>query len=132
MAKFGNGMSCQKLGLWDKALQLLWQMEASGFPVPNASYNLVIGTCEVARKPKIALQVYEHMVHLKCAPDTFTLLSMIRCCIWGSLWHEVEEILNVSSSCTTSLGLSYTFKFAFDDPLFKETCDPAHCIFLSL
>ncbi|XP_052196835.1 pentatricopeptide repeat-containing protein At3g29290 isoform X2 [Diospyros lotus] len=88
-------MSCQKLGLWDKALQLLWQMEASGFPVPNASYNLVIGTCEVARKPKIALQVYEHMVHLKCAPDTFTLLSMIRCCIWGSLWHEVEEILNV-------------------------------------
>ncbi|XP_057482302.1 pentatricopeptide repeat-containing protein At3g29290-like isoform X1 [Actinidia eriantha] len=88
-------MSCQRLGFWDKALQLLWQMEeASGLPVPTASYNLVIGACEVARKPKIALQVYERMVHQKCVPDTFTLLSLIRSCVWGSLWHEVEEILN--------------------------------------
>ncbi|CAL5367695.1 unnamed protein product [Camellia sinensis] len=89
-------MSCQRLGFWDKALQLLWQMEASGLPVSTASYNLAIGACEVARKPKIALQVYEHMVHQKCAPDTFTLLSLLRSCIWGSLWDEVEEMLNVT------------------------------------
>ncbi|XP_059670408.1 pentatricopeptide repeat-containing protein At3g29290 [Cornus florida] len=87
-------MSCQRLGLWDRALQLLWQMEASELPVSTASYNLVIGACEVARKPKVALQVYEHMVHRNCAPDTFTLLSLIRGCIWGSLWDEVEEMLN--------------------------------------
>ncbi|XAR66855.1 hypothetical protein NMG60_11013214 [Bertholletia excelsa] len=89
-------MSCQSLGLWDKALQLLWQMEISGITVSATSYNLVIGACEAAREPEIALQVYEHMVHQKCTPDTFTLMSLLRCCIWGSLWHEVEEILNVS------------------------------------
>ncbi|KAL6961232.1 hypothetical protein U1Q18_038997 [Sarracenia purpurea var. burkii] len=87
-------MSCQRLGLWVKALQLMWEMETSELPISTASYNLVIGACEVARKPKIALQVYEHMIHQKCAPDTFTLLSLIRGCVWGSLWHEVEEILN--------------------------------------
>ncbi|GLU01855.1 hypothetical protein SLE2022_191370 [Rubroshorea leprosula] len=87
-------MSCKKLGWWERALQLLWQMEASGLSVPAASYNLVIGTCEVARKPKIALQVYEHMVQQQCAPDIFTHLSLIRSCIWGSLWDEVEEIVN--------------------------------------
>ncbi|TYH52225.1 hypothetical protein ES332_D09G012300v1 [Gossypium tomentosum] len=58
-------MSCQKLGSWDKAIQLLWQME-----------------------------VYDHMIHQKCVPDTFTHLSLIRSCIWGSLWAEVEEILD--------------------------------------
>ncbi|KAA8547933.1 hypothetical protein F0562_004362 [Nyssa sinensis] len=87
-------MSCQRLGLWDRALQLLWQMEDSGLPVSTASYNLVIGACEVARKPKVALQVYEHMIHQKCTPDTFTLLSLIKGCIWGSLWDEVEDMLN--------------------------------------
>ncbi|XP_021297609.1 pentatricopeptide repeat-containing protein At3g29290 [Herrania umbratica] len=87
-------MSCQKLGLWDRALQLLWQMEASGLLVATASYNLVISACETARKPKVALQVYDHMIHQKCVPDTFTHLSLIRSCIWGSLWAEVEEILN--------------------------------------
>lgn len=87
-------MSCQKLGLWNRALQLLWQMEASGLSVSSASYNLVIGACEVARKPEIALQVYEHMVQQQCTPDTFTHLSLIRSCIWGSLWAEVKEILN--------------------------------------
>ncbi|KAL4332576.1 hypothetical protein GQ457_07G003120 [Hibiscus cannabinus] len=86
-------MSCQKLGSWDKALQLLWQMEASELSVSTASYNLVIGACETARKPKVALQVYDHMIHQKCVPDTFTHLSLIRSCIWGSLWAEVEEIL---------------------------------------
>lgn len=88
-------MSCQRLGLWDRAMQLLWQMEGSGFPVSVTSYNLVIGACEAARKPKVALQVYEHMVQQKQSPDIFTLLSLIRSCIWGSLWNEVEEILNV-------------------------------------
>lgn len=90
-------MSCQKLGLWENSLQLLWQMEASELPVSTSSYNIVIGACEIGRKPKIALQVYEHMVHQKCTPDTFTYLSLIRGCIWGSLWAEVEEILEVSS-----------------------------------
>ncbi|GFZ19266.1 pentatricopeptide repeat (PPR) superfamily protein [Actinidia rufa] len=102
---FGTYSSMKSLGhvpdsyTWNALLGafLLWQMEeASGLPVPTASYNLVIGACEVARKPKIALQVYERMVHQKCVPDTFTLLSLIRSCVWGSLWHEVEEILNVS------------------------------------
>ncbi|KAJ6371268.1 hypothetical protein OIU77_001718 [Salix suchowensis] len=87
-------MSCQKLGLWDRALQLVWQVEASGLSVSTASYNLVIGACEVAKKPKVALEVYEHMVHRKCPPDKFTYLSMIRSCIWASLWDEVEEILD--------------------------------------
>ncbi|XP_065855820.1 pentatricopeptide repeat-containing protein At3g29290 [Euphorbia lathyris] len=86
-------MSCQKLGLWDKAVQLLWQLEASELTVSTTSYNLVIGACEVARKPKVALQVYEHMAEQQCAPDTFTYLSIIRSCIWASLWDEVEEIL---------------------------------------
>ncbi|KAJ6421583.1 hypothetical protein OIU84_028871 [Salix udensis] len=87
-------MSCQKLGLWDRALQLVWQVEASGLSVSTASYNLVIGACEVAKKPKVALEVYEHMVHRKCPPDTFTYLSLIRSCIRASLWDEVEEILD--------------------------------------
>lgn len=87
-------MSCSKLGSWDRALQLLWQMQSFGLSVPTASYNLVISACETARKPEVALQVYEHMVHQKCNPDTFTLLSLLRGCIWGSLWDEVEEILN--------------------------------------
>ncbi|XVE83713.1 hypothetical protein DITRI_Ditri16bG0108800 [Diplodiscus trichospermus] len=87
-------MSCQKLGSWDRALKLLWQMEVSGLLFSTASYNLVIGACETARKAKVALQVYDHMIHQKCVPDTFTHLSLIRSCIWGSLWAEVEEILD--------------------------------------
>ncbi|KAJ0100106.1 hypothetical protein Patl1_21814 [Pistacia atlantica] len=89
-------MSCQKSSLWEKALQLLWQMEASGQSVSTSSYNLVIGACESARKPKVALQVYEHMIHQKCTPDIFTYLSLIRSCVWGSLWTEVEQILDVN------------------------------------
>lgn len=91
-------VSCSKLGWWDRALQILWQMEASGLSALTVSYNLVIRACELARKPKIALQVYEHMVHQKCKPDLFTYLSLIRCCIWGDLWEELEEILNVGKS----------------------------------
>lgn len=87
-------MSCQKLGLWQRALQLLWEMEASELCLSAAHYNLVIGACEVARQPKVGLQIYDHMVHQKHSPDIFTLLSLIRSCIWGSLWTEVEEILN--------------------------------------
>ncbi|XP_024023290.1 pentatricopeptide repeat-containing protein At3g29290 isoform X2 [Morus notabilis] len=89
-------ISCSKLGLWERAVQLLWQMEANGMSISAASYNLVINACETARKPDVAVQVYEHMVHLKCIPDTFTHLSLIRVCIWGSLWNEVEEILNAA------------------------------------
>lgn len=100
-------MSCQKLSLWDKALQLLWQMEASGLAVPTSSYNLVISACEVARKPKVALQVYEHMVHQKCSPDTFTHLALIRSCIWGSLWANVDEILEVT--CHADFGVTKDF-----------------------
>lgn len=87
-------MSYQKLGLWEKALQLLWHMEASEMHLTSAPYNLVIGACEVAKQPKVALQIYDHMVHQKCSPDIFTLLSLIRSCIWGSLWDKVEDILN--------------------------------------
>lgn len=89
-------MSCSKLGLWDRAVQNLWEMEASRMSISAASYNHVISACEMARKPHVALQVYEHMVHQKCTPDTFTYLSLLRVCIWGSLWDEMEEILNVS------------------------------------
>jgi len=90
-------MCCQRLAFWDKALQLLWKMESSGIPASASSYNIVISACEVARKPKIALQVYGHMIHKNCIPDTFTNLSLIRSCIWGDLWNEVAHILDVSS-----------------------------------
>ncbi|XP_021770905.1 pentatricopeptide repeat-containing protein At3g29290-like isoform X1 [Chenopodium quinoa] len=96
-------MCCQRLGFWEKALQFLWKMENSGMLVSTSSYNIVIGACEVARKPKVALQVYKHMVQQKCAPDTFTHLSLIRSCIWGDLWDEVEDILNQESSLDVSL-----------------------------
>ncbi|XP_048494441.1 pentatricopeptide repeat-containing protein At3g29290 isoform X2 [Beta vulgaris subsp. vulgaris] len=91
-------MCCQRLGFWDKALKFLWKMEDLEISVSTESYNIAIGACEVARKPKVALQIYEHMVHKKCAPDTFTLLSLIRSCIWGDLWDEVEDILNESTA----------------------------------
>ncbi|KAI4346749.1 hypothetical protein L6164_007619 [Bauhinia variegata] len=90
-------VSCSKLGFWERALQILWQMEASGLPPLTVSYNLVISACEVARKPKIAFEVYKHMIDQKCNPDTFTYLSLIRCCIWGSLWEELEEVLKLVS-----------------------------------
>ncbi|KAK9114509.1 hypothetical protein Syun_021306 [Stephania yunnanensis] len=87
-------VSCQKLGLWDRSLQLLWKMEVSRLSVSTASYNLAISTCEAARKPRIALEVYERMVHKNCIPDTFTYMSLIRACIWGSLLSEALELLD--------------------------------------
>ncbi|XP_022964230.1 pentatricopeptide repeat-containing protein At3g29290 isoform X1 [Cucurbita moschata] len=91
-------LSCSKLGLWDRALQILWEMEAaSGRLVSASSYNIVISACEMAKKPEIALRVYERMIHQKLTPDTFTLLSLIRSCIWGSLWDEVELLLSKSA-----------------------------------
>lgn len=88
--------SYHRLGLWDKAVQVLWQMEASELTVSTASYNQVIGACEVARRPKVALQVYYRMVRQKHSPDIFTLLSLMRVCIWASLYNEAVEILKVS------------------------------------
>ncbi|TMW89703.1 hypothetical protein EJD97_016784 [Solanum chilense] len=88
--------SCHRLGLWEKAVQVLWQMEASELPVSTASYNQVIGACEVARRPKVALQVYYRMVRQNRSPDIFTLMSLMRVCIWGSLYNEAVEILNFS------------------------------------
>lgn len=88
--------SCSKLGLWERALEIVWQMEASEQYDLTVSYSLVIRACELARKPSIAWQVYEHMIHQKCSPNMFTSLSIIRCCVRGDLWEELEEILNVS------------------------------------
>ncbi|KAK9699350.1 hypothetical protein RND81_08G168800 [Saponaria officinalis] len=90
-------MCCQRVRYWEKALQFLWKMEKSGITVSTESYNLVISACETARKPKIALQIYEHMTFKKCIPDTFTHLSLIRSCIWADLWDEVDIILDEST-----------------------------------
>ncbi|BAT82146.1 hypothetical protein VIGAN_UM189700 [Vigna angularis var. angularis] len=87
-------VSCSKLRLWERAIEILWQMEASGLSNLTMSYNLVIRTCELARKSSIALQVYKHMVHQKCSPNLFTYLSVVRCCVRGNLWENLEEILN--------------------------------------
>uniref|UniRef100_A0A0D9VR43 PROP1-like PPR domain-containing protein n=1 Tax=Leersia perrieri TaxID=77586 RepID=A0A0D9VR43_9ORYZ len=86
-------MSCERLGQWEHALQLLWMMEKGGIQISAVSYNHVIGACEVAREPKVALKLYQRMTRQGCSPDTFTHLSVIRACIWGSLWNEVEDIL---------------------------------------
>ncbi|WVZ55954.1 hypothetical protein U9M48_006551 [Paspalum notatum var. saurae] len=86
-------MSCERLGQWEHGLQLLWMMEKSGLKISVVSYNHVIGACEVACNPQVALKVYQRMINQSCSPDTFTHLSVIRACIWGSLWNEVEDIL---------------------------------------
>ncbi|XP_020211402.1 pentatricopeptide repeat-containing protein At3g29290 isoform X2 [Cajanus cajan] len=93
-------MSCSKLRLWDRAIEILWQMEASGLSDLTMSYNLVIRTCELARKPSVALQVYKHMIPQKCSPNIFTYLSVIRCCVRGDLWEELEKILNTKPNAT--------------------------------
>ncbi|XP_074294569.1 pentatricopeptide repeat-containing protein At3g29290-like [Silene latifolia] len=90
-------MCCQRLGYWEKALQYLWKMEEAGITVSTESYNIVISVCESAKKPKVALEIYEHMALKKCRPDTFTHLSLIRSCIWGDLWDEVHNILDEST-----------------------------------
>jgi pentatricopeptide repeat protein len=88
-------MSCERLGQWEHALQLLWMMKKHGLQVSAVSYNHVIRSCEVACEPKVALKVYQRMTRERCSPDTFTHLSVIRACIWGSLWDEVEDIMEV-------------------------------------
>ncbi|XP_017231618.1 pentatricopeptide repeat-containing protein At3g29290 isoform X2 [Daucus carota subsp. sativus] len=125
-------MSCKRLGAWDRALQLLWHMESSGLPISTVSYNLVIGTCEVARRPKIALQVYERMLHQHHTPDLFTLLSLIRSCIWGSLWHEMEQVLKVPQNASlynvSIQGMFLRGKIDSAKKLYKEMqengCEP--------
>lgn len=117
-------LSCSKLGSWDRAVQLLWQMEASGMSVPTQSYNLAIQACEVARKPEVAIQVYEHMVHKKCYPDTFTRLYLLRTCICGSLWDNVRDILNDAPEASlynaAIQGLCYFGKINFASELCEE------------
>ncbi|PWA70061.1 Pentatricopeptide repeat-containing protein [Artemisia annua] len=87
--------ACKQLGSWRRALQILWEMESSGLSIPVTSYCRVIEACEVGNEPRVALQVYQRMVHQKQTPDTLTLLSLIRSCIWGSLYDEVHEILKL-------------------------------------
>ncbi|CAF1920483.1 unnamed protein product [Brassica oleracea var. botrytis] len=112
-------MSCQKLGCWEKAVKLLYEMEGSGLAVSTPSYNLVISACEKSRQSKVALRVYEHMVQRECKADTFTYLSLVRSCIWGSLWDEVKDILkkvepdaSLYNAAIHGMCLRREFKFA--------------------
>ncbi|XP_042445979.1 pentatricopeptide repeat-containing protein At3g29290-like [Zingiber officinale] len=118
-------MSCQKLGLWDRSLQILWEMENCGIEMSTVSYNHAIYACEVARKPKVALQVYWHMIEQKHTPDIFTYLSLIRSCIWGSLWNDLEEIMesvSPNSSIYNALvhGLCLRGKISVAIKLYKK------------
>ncbi|CAN0892462.1 Pentatricopeptide repeat-containing protein At3g29290 [Linum grandiflorum] len=66
-------MSCRKLGLWEKAVQVLWQMETSSERlVSSVFYSLVIGACEKAGNADVGLRVYERMVQQKCSLDRYT------------------------------------------------------------
>ncbi|CAM0871940.1 unnamed protein product [Alopecurus aequalis] len=94
-------MCCERLGQWEHALQLLWMIEKHGLDISVVSYNHVIRACEVACEPKVALEVYQRMTRERCSPDTFTHLSVIRACIWGSLWDEVENILELYCLCSS-------------------------------
>ncbi|KAH9331747.1 hypothetical protein KI387_003855, partial [Taxus chinensis] len=87
-------VSCHRLGLWEKALQYVWGMEKSGIKPGSSSYNLLIATCEIAGQPKVALQVFEHMLSVDCAPDTFTYLPLIRACGNGLHLRELKQVLN--------------------------------------
>ncbi|KAF8094852.1 hypothetical protein N665_0351s0020 [Sinapis alba] len=118
-------MSCQKLGSWEKAVKLLYEMEGSGLAVSTSSYNLVISTCEKSRQSKVALRVYEHMVQRECRPDTFTYLSLVRSCIWGSLWDDVKDILkkvepDVSLYNAAIHGMCLRREFKFAKELYVE------------
>ncbi|KAJ8628906.1 hypothetical protein MRB53_022229 [Persea americana] len=120
-------MSCQKPSFWDRSLQLLWQMEASGLTVSTVSYNHAISACEAARKPKVALQVYKHMIHKKCIPDTFTYLSLIRACVWGSLWVEAEEILD---RATPDASLSFIYNALLQGMRLQGQSDKAKKLYM--
>ncbi|CAH2044944.1 unnamed protein product [Thlaspi arvense] len=118
-------MSCQKLGSWEKAVKLLYEMEVSGLTASTSSYNLVISSCEKSRNSKVALQVYEHMAQRGCKPDTFTYLSLVRSCIWGSLWDEVKDILkkvepDVSLYNAAIHGMCLRREFKFAKELYVE------------
>lgn len=118
-------MSCQKLGSWEKAVKLLYEMEGSGLVVSTSSYNLVISACERSRQSKVALRVYEHMVGRECKADTFTYLSLVRSCIWGSLWDEVKDILkkvepDVSLYNAAIHGMCLRREFKFAKELYLE------------
>lgn len=99
-------LSCQRLGLWEKALQYVWEMEKSGLKPGTLSYNILISTCEVARQPKVALQVYEHMLCVDCSPNTFTYLPLIRACGRGDLWCELQQVLKSLSHIGVSPNAS--------------------------
>ncbi|KAG7564047.1 Pentatricopeptide repeat [Arabidopsis suecica] len=112
-------VSCQKLGYWEKAVKLLYEMEGSGLTVSTSSYNLVISACEKSRKSKVALLVYEHMAQRDCRPNTLTYLSLVRSCIWGSLWDEVKDLLkkvepdvSLYNAAIHGMFLTREFKFA--------------------
>ncbi|KAG2301434.1 hypothetical protein Bca4012_059702 [Brassica carinata] len=118
-------MSCQKLGCWEKAVKLFYEMEGSGLGVSTSSYNLVISACEKSRQSKVALRVYKHMVERECRPDTFTYLSLVRSCIWGSLWDEVKDILkkvepDVSLYNAAIHGMCLRREFKFAKELYVE------------
>ncbi|GLJ18733.1 hypothetical protein SUGI_0334300 [Cryptomeria japonica] len=87
-------VSCHRLGLWEKSLQYIWEMEKSGIKPGSSSYNLLIATCEIAGRPKVALQVFEHMLCVDCSPNTFTYLPLIRACGNGLHLRELEQVLN--------------------------------------
>ncbi|EPS68593.1 hypothetical protein M569_06172 [Genlisea aurea] len=91
-------VSCRKLKLWQRAMQLLWETEAASGGASAKSYGLAIGACAAARRPEIALQVYRRMVRQHHRPDFFTLLMLIRACIRGSIWSEVQGIVDSASN----------------------------------
>ncbi|KAL0685658.1 hypothetical protein Bca4012_052506 [Brassica carinata] len=118
-------MSCQKLGWWEKAVKLLYEMEGSRLEVSTSSYNLVISACEKSRQCKVALRVYEHMVGRECRADTFTYLSLVRSCVWGSLWDEAKDILkkvepDVSLYNAAIHGMCLRREFRFAKELYVE------------
>lgn len=118
-------MSCQKLGWWEKAVKLLYEMEGSRLEVSTSSYNLVISACEKSRQCKVALRVYEHMVGRECRADTFTYLSLFRSCVWGSLWDEAKDILkkvepDVSLYNAAIHGMCLRREFKFAKELYVE------------
>ncbi|KAF2596502.1 hypothetical protein F2Q68_00011846 [Brassica cretica] len=119
-------MSCRKLGRWEKAVKLLYEMEGSGLvAVSTLSYNLVISACEKSRQSRVALRVYEHMVGRECRADTFTYLSLVRSCVWGSLWDEVKDILkkvepDVSLYNAAIHGMCLRREFKFAKELYVE------------
>ncbi|CAN1235761.1 Pentatricopeptide repeat-containing protein At3g29290 [Linum perenne] len=49
-------MSCQKLGLFEKGIQLLWKMENSSIMVSSLCYNIVIGACELGKNADAGLE----------------------------------------------------------------------------